>query len=354
MIKHRHRPPRAFTLVELLVVIAIIGILVALLLPAVQTARERARSIMCVNQLRQISLAVLNFESSHRRFPPGYVGLERLEVNPQRLNPPLTSIGTAPHILPYMEESATFQQIDVPLKPEVSMPQPPWWRYPATFEAAQHWVGPFLCPSETPVIPNWALAVKSFITQTTNQNRNTIYVSYFTDPRTNDHLARTTYLGVAGKRGAIDDRSAEGPMQACLEQEYSYRGILTNRSKTKVAQIKDGTSKTLLYGEALGGEAGLEGGLTSIAYSWMGMGSLWTIPGLTDIPDSDEDPDPDPAWWRFSSRHPNIVYFSRADTSSVPLSRDTDRAVYWAMSGMQDGSIGDDGSHVRVDLCEGL
>ncbi|QDT75074.1 DUF1559 domain-containing protein [Lacipirellula limnantheis] len=67
----RRRAPSAFTLVELLVVIAIIGVLVALLLPAVQAAREAARRSTCVNNLKQIALGALNFESSKKQFPPG-------------------------------------------------------------------------------------------------------------------------------------------------------------------------------------------------------------------------------------------------------------------------------------------
>ena len=67
------RRVRGFTLVELLVVIAIIGILVALLLPAIQAAREAARRSSCMNNLRQMGLAMLNYESSYKVFPPSDV-----------------------------------------------------------------------------------------------------------------------------------------------------------------------------------------------------------------------------------------------------------------------------------------
>lgn len=106
---HRNATRRtAFTLVELLVVIAIIGILVALLLPAVQSAREAARRAQCQSNLKNVSLAVLNYESSHRSFPLG-TQFPNIEDNGYKIQT-RTDFGESwlVSILPYLENQALF------------------------------------------------------------------------------------------------------------------------------------------------------------------------------------------------------------------------------------------------------
>src|SRR5262245_40847933 len=102
-----HDGRRAFTLVELLVVIAIIGILVALLLPAIQSAREAARRSQCQNNLKQVSLAFMNFESSQKQLPSGGWGF-LWTGDPDMGNGEKQPGGWAYTLLPYLEDSAVF------------------------------------------------------------------------------------------------------------------------------------------------------------------------------------------------------------------------------------------------------
>ena len=101
------RNPRGFTLIELLVVIAIIAVLIALLLPAVQSAREAARRAQCTNNMKQIGLAVNNYESTNGAIPP----IGDLLV-PIRRTIHYQDQGVLCRILPYLEQTADYNSIN--------------------------------------------------------------------------------------------------------------------------------------------------------------------------------------------------------------------------------------------------
>ena len=134
----RTRRQIGFTLVELLVVIAIIGILVALLLPAVQAAREAARRIQCANNLKQIGLAHHNYASAKTKFPPGVIydtGIYSKTMNVYN--------GWTREIMPYVEENA-LQQLYLPVVGGV----PVKVSDPSAKEFRETFVGMYHCPSD--------------------------------------------------------------------------------------------------------------------------------------------------------------------------------------------------------------
>jgi prepilin-type N-terminal cleavage/methylation domain-containing protein len=145
-----HKPGRnrGFTLIELLVVIAIIAILIALLLPAVQQAREAARRLQCKNNLKQIGLAIHNYEASHLSFPPGRVGF-----------PMVFSAHAA--ILPFLDGGALYNLIDFNTAP--SFVEPPVAPYVQNVTAALTRIPMYLCPSDMSIIQGNSYGVTHYV-----------------------------------------------------------------------------------------------------------------------------------------------------------------------------------------------
>src|SRR3954469_9520443 len=126
-------PTRAFTLIELLVVIALVGVLIALLLPAVQAAREAARRIQCVNNLKQVGLAVHNYHDSVGTLPLGCaVTFDRAG------NPNFNGWGITARILPYLEDQNKFNACNFSLANEA----------PQNDTAMRIATSTYLCPSD--------------------------------------------------------------------------------------------------------------------------------------------------------------------------------------------------------------
>ena len=203
----------AFTLVELLVVIAIIGILIALLLPAVQTAREAARRSQCTNNMKQVALAFHNHESARRRFPLAYTDQSKSGKN-----------NWAPFLLPYLEQAAVMANYDVTRD---------WWVAPNRALVATH-LRVLQCPST----PNPDRIQDK--PETTPPNKTGACGDYVTPAGV--HRDINLALGTADQFAAAAD----------------LRGVIcwfsdTNTENT-ISQIKDGTSSSILIGENAGRE----------------------------------------------------------------------------------------------------
>jgi prepilin-type N-terminal cleavage/methylation domain-containing protein len=335
--------PRAFTLVELLVVIAIIGMLVALLLPAVNSARSAARKLQCVNNLRQLGLAAHNYHSAFNEFPLGVAG------NPSGRKPVVAGpfsnsyIGVLGRLAPYLEEHAVvepiakelnFNHVDQSMRGKFA-----WFDTPslnrAAWPIAQKQVGAFLCPDDNGRNFDEQISLTLLTYYNLMRQRTTIMFWYYPNPRSSDanrNMDHTNYLGVAGHSGYVPRHHDE------LRKKQI--GIFVSSQKHSAKDIIDGTTHTLMFGETLG--QGAIRGKRRFLHGWMGAGTMPTKWGLDRI-DCNQDGEIDqddsfPCWPQFGSNHSGVSNFCLGDGSVKALRLDISEETYHQLGGMKDGS----------------
>ncbi len=321
----RH-PARGFTLIELLVAIAIIGLLVALLLPAVQSAREAARRMSCKNNLRQIGLALHNYHSSHDSFPPGVVSMSPgpgWPTDPCLLLGRTNQDSRAPWavlLLPELDDDPLYSEFDM---------QASFFGFrspgvPAVNEATQSIPSNhFECPS---------------------------------DPNSGKGTANCNYFGVQGGGSAPDCVDPGGHSGRVMTRN----GVLFINSRVRTQDVRDGLSNTFAVGESrymqLQGGGQTPGG--GAVYSGTWASSVWLAgisasdassvyvtlaAAIAAINSSKLDPQSD---WTvevqsqlFGSRHPGGCHFLFADGSCHFISENIALDTYHKLGARNDGGV---------------
>ncbi|MEO8498190.1 MAG: DUF1559 domain-containing protein [Planctomycetota bacterium] len=284
---------KAFTLVELLVVIAIIGILVALLLPAVQAAREAARRMSCYNNLKQIGLALHNYHDTYQALPMGWIGLET--PNGRVLSEGEPGWGWAAHLLPFIEQN-TVTDIVRDTLPIID---------PLNQAARDTHLPIYRCPSDANSRQFFDLEDAGGAVLATVPTAN--------------------YVGMFGTTELADCEGLAPGVQC------RGTGAFYHNSSTRFRDFIDGTSSTLLVGE----RSSKHGGST-----WLGAvpgadESFARILAITDHPPNSpgshlDDP---------GSYHPAGTNFVFADGSVHLIVETIDLNVYYGLATLQGGEV---------------
>ena len=220
-----------FTLVELLVVIAIIGILIGMLLPAVQQVREAARRMSCANNIRQLALACHNYESAHQRFPPA--------AEYTLVKGPYEAPGYLTYLIPFVEEANMLIDVDL---------------FNSRYQGDQGRVAAFrletiICPSST--------KEKADYGDTTQVNSNSDWRNIYTagdavSPYTTHYVGILGPIGINPSSGLAYSVAHAGAGHGGLSMQGIFKTIGKSAAQggpTTFGSISDGTSNTILIGE---------------------------------------------------------------------------------------------------------
>lgn len=289
-----------FTLVELLVVIAIIGILIGMLMPAVQSVREAARRTQCRNNLKQLGLALHNFHSGHMYFPPGW----RADTDAG-----VPGWGWNSYILPFLEQANVYDQIDFKVNLDL----------PVHLAVREMNLPGVLCPSSsTSGDTHFDLAQGDYPD------------SYTPNVSFPFEMTRTHYVGSIGSAVAQDEMPDGSfcPSFVGPGAESNVDGMFFRDSNRPLEDILDGTSNTILVGERSG---------EIFESTWVGVvhGSAypaWRVIGWTGEPPNNK---PNSTvhfhgYAQFNSAHSGLTHFALCDGSIQVVSDQVNPATFKA------------------------
>lgn len=326
-----------FTLVELLVVIAIIGVLVALLLPAIQAARESARRSQCQNNLKQIGLAILGHHDTYQRFPMSGWG-PYWGPDPDRGNDRRQPGGWVYAILSFLEES-TLRSLGKDGDPKTDSPA----QRDAISQLVQTPIATMNCPSRRapttypytqPAYRNFSsveMCAKSDYAANGGRNWNLVFQAVpIASMAEGDDPATWTKL----------------PAQFAATPENRWDGIIFQGSNVTFAKVEDGTSKTLLVGEKSvhvdAYESGVDLGDNEQMYQGDDIDNIRRAGDsdtTKDLPLSDSESDLNQNPYSFGSAHSAGFQAVKCDGSVDTISFDIDLASYVRLGNRSDGEL---------------
>ena len=296
----------AFTLIELLVVIVIIGLLVGLLLPAVQMAREAARRMQCSNNLKQLGLATHNYYSAFRMLP--------ISIGPWQQGPHFarerSGKGWIVSVLPQLEQSTLYSALEPHFKGDFFSNG--GFNSPAAHVVMKTKLSDLACPSD-------------------GSNQQLITTQF---QLTSVAVAPTNYKGVLGDNQIAPTSAHDGTLPRCLENG-GCNGLffrVTYQEPKRFASVSDGLSNTLLIGEDI-----VKHNASSAAY--YANGDYCACHGPINF----KPYPPAPLNWQnvmtFRSNHPGGTHFCVADGSVRFIGESTDHKVYRGLCTRNGGEV---------------
>jgi len=295
---------RGFTMLELLIAISIVSVLLAVLLPGVQHAREAARRIACKSNLREISLGLLQFEAANRSFPPSFYGKQDIP-GLFRNGPLMGHLSVLPGILGANAISSTAGQL--------KFSDAQWWTSPQSEFLRRSHTRLFLCPSDGDK-GSWVVATITPYFDT---------YSHHLLPA-NDDEQWTNYLGCSGSR-------------TYSQSNLKGRGLFLPVSGSRARDILDGLSHTLFVGEVTGQVTDpVRKSGRGNSFSWL-AGAQTVGEGLNY--DRGKIPGQDFGLIQFRSLHGPMVHFSFVDGRVEAIHENVDQQLLEAMATIADNDM---------------